>query len=265
MTSKFAKKIFKGAAAYRAGTLPQYAQKQTAKVLFGKPISVHKNPAAPSISKVVQATNLGSYLDKHYEKKCGVEIKRQLQTGLTPGITQTLQSVIILPGTLAQGLTEYTRVGNKIEIDSIQFHATFFASASATGAQRLRVMLYKMGKNAGAVATNTQILQSVSDTRSFRQFPNTVTQSFKVIKDFQFTLSPPGATGTRDRYDWNYTYRPKGCHFVEWDDTTNGIAGLQANIVQGQFVFAVFYEDNTQSGTHPPSMLTDVYLQYVDL
>lgn len=218
----------------------------------------------PSTGKVLKATALGRYLDQHYEKKCGVEIKRTYVHGLTPGITTGFTYSIAQPlnTSIPLGTAEGQRIGTTIEVVKLKTVASFFVNPAATTSQKMRLMLVKLGKNAGGFPLGSQILNTPTDIRSIKLFPNDITEDYRILCEHSFKLSAASGMGL-DRYDWSYTYVPKGCHKITWNDADT--TGALANVTEGQILLYWMYEDGTFLGANQPTCSINQLLEYTDV
>lgn len=212
-----------------------------ANYLLSKPVSKAVSPA-----KVIANTKLVSYLDKKYQKKCGVEVKQVDATG-APTITTSLATYDSPYVGIAQGLTDSTRLGNSIEVKSYHIEATFHCGASSTAPTLVRVMVLKQGQMQLAALTGAAVLQDPTNIKSPLLMDKQ--RSFTVLKDFTFRLSAFSSYEKDTYYRWVYTYRPKSCHSIKWTQAdTTGVIG---NMLEGNLQIMVMYEQPTGAPSAP--------------
>ncbi len=134
---------------------------------------------------------------------------------------------------IAQGLTESTRVGRKLNIKSILWRwSIIMAGATNAGltTETLRVILYLDKQANGATAAVTDILES-ADYQSFNNLSNK--NRFKTLMDRTYSLSAGGGTnsgaiqfGEVQEEDMLFM----ACDIpIEYSLTTGVIAGIRSN------------------------------------
>ncbi len=198
--------------------------------------------AKVSAAQAIKNTNLASYLDKKYEKKCGVEIK-QVDNAVTAASTTT--TCAALSGGqpfvgIAQGLTDSTRIGNTIEVKSCKFKVNFYAGAASTGVTNVRIIVCKQSQMQLAALTGAALLQDPTNIRSPLIMDKQ--RSFSVIKDFTFKLAAFSSGDAASSKSWTWTYRPKHCHSIKWTQAdTTGVIG---NMLEGNLIVMVFHEQS---------------------
>jgi len=222
----------------------------------GKPPGVAK---PPPVSALIKNTKLKSYLDKTYQKKCGVEVKRATNSASTflaaaVGATSGLQQYFLFPANLLipQGVTDSTRVGNSIEIKKMFLNMSVSlaqAGTPFTASVRFRFFLVKVGEvnPPGATPGAGQILTLPTTSLSTLTMKDEQSVPNSIIKEWDFTLHPLNTDG-KDRFDIKFTYVPKGCHAIRWTDADT--LGFQSNIFNGNIVLYCLWE--CQSLVPPP-------------
>ena len=223
----FGKMVIAGADAKVRSLLGAAAGKVTAKL-------------TPSVA--LKGTKLKSYLDKTYAKKCGVEVKhyQNILPPIAPGTT--LSSLSEYPSSLfvPQNLTDSGRVGNTIEVKSLKLRMTVAANALATQSTRVRMFLVKMGQvGPGVTVPPSQLLWLPGSIRSPQVLKDETTIPFTVLKEWAFDLSPLNTNGN-DRRDITFTYVPKTCHHIVWQDVDT--TGDIVNITNGAIVLYAMFE-----------------------
>lgn len=198
--------------------------------LFAK----RQQSAKVSATATLQKTPLKSYLDKTYQRKCGVEVK-QVSIGptVTPALTNVLTAIV---GTtfnmgIAQGITDQTRLGNTIETKSLELRLTVDTNVGPPNNvdTLVRIMLVRFANMASGVVPNpNQLLYTTGDIRSFKALD--YVQNSTIIKDWKFTLAPPGNHGTSKSI--TYYHNPKGCEETKWNiaDTIGNLANLEKGL-----------------------------------
>lgn len=205
-------------------------------------LSKKPGKAKASAAQAIKNTNLASYLDRKYEKKCGVEIK-QVDNAVTAASTTT--TCAALSGGqpfvgIAQGLTDATRIGNTIEVKSCKFKVNFYAGAASTGVTNIRIIVCKQSQMQLAALTGAALLQDPTNIRSPLIMDKQ--RSFSVIKDFTFKLAAFSSGDAASAKSWTWTYRPKHCHSIKWTQAdTTGVIG---NMLEGNLIVFVFHEQN---------------------
>lgn len=215
-------------------------------------------------SLALKGTKLKSYLDRTYQRKCGVEVKHYENQAAGLLVGTTLAQVEQFPnnGVIAQGMTDGTRIGNSIEIKKVSLNMTFYVNAGAINSTRVRAVLLRCHEaTAGTTPPPSNILWAPGNIRSgFMDKDETVVAPnvpYSLVKAWDFHLDAP-ATGGNDRRDIRFNYHPKKCHAVRWLDTD--VAGAVANIFEGALVLYVMYD-----GSFAPSLNTWHEFSYIDV
>jgi len=228
-----------------------------------KKVTAKSRNAAVAPAQLLQGTRLKSYLDRRYAKKCGVEVK-QYQYLPAPGLVGTTLATQFTPleGAIAQGTTDNTRIGSRIEIKRIQMKFKFTALAASTGPCQIRFIFVKLGDMPGTNPASGSILESTGNIRSMLTQTNDQTRDFTVIKDKTFKLSAVSSGDQNITKEWSWTYKPKGCHSVEWlsSDTT----GSLANMTKGNFIGYIMYE-SVPVAAQQPTLYQYTNVEWVDL
>lgn len=198
------------------------------------------------------------YLDKNYERKCGVEVKRIIDTS-TYALTTTFASLSGNITLVAQGVGETQRVGSSFELKSYTTRMLYQANATAIRPTFCRLLLVKYGKNQGTTPGGGTILDTTTNILTPRTSvtDKAVMGDYTIVKEVNFTLAPYGQSGSARII--NINYRPKGCHEVKY--TMSDTAGALANTIEGSLVLYGFYE-GTSSPTNPVSYNM---LEWVDI
>lgn len=233
---------------YASQAIVPYVQKHygelaanTASYLLSKPASKVTSPA-----KAIDNTKLKTYLDRRYERKCGVEVKQQETATSAIAITTSLASLESPFIGIAQGLTDATRIGNTLEVKSYRVDATFYAGMSSTAVTYVRVMVIKQGQMQLAALTGAAVLQDPSNIRSPILLDKQ--RSFTVIQDKFIKLAVP-ASGNDSSYHWRYTYRPKSCHTIKFTQAdTTGVIG---DCLEGNLMVMVMYDQFVGTASTP--------------
>lgn len=216
------------------------------------------------ISQAIKNTKLKSYLDKTYAKRCGVEVKHYQAAGGLVTNTTLLNSVNF-PQTLLipQNTTDTGRIGDTIEIKEVQMNFSFSSGVASARDTRVRMFLVKTGQTApGLVPVVTDILWDSTNIRSGvkDKREHTGLTTFTILKEWNFTLQPPGVAGIDTKY-MNFTYRPKGCHSITWTDADT--TGDAVNVIDGHLCLYTMYEN--VAGPVPPVITLWQEFSFVDL
>jgi len=190
-----------------------------------------------SAGTAIKGTQLASYLDRRYARKCGVEIK-QTDLATNPSITTSLATYYSPFTGVAQGTSDSTRIGDSIEVKECAIRATFTCGATSTGPTTVRIMVCKQNQMQAAALTGSAVLQDPTNIRS----PKLLDQqrSFTILKDFTFKLSGFNSGDTSMVHHWNWTYRPKGCHHIKWTQADS--TGAIGNMLEGNLQILIMYE-----------------------
>lgn len=210
-----------------------------------------------SAAALVKNTPLGSYLDKKYEKKCGVEVKQRDTIGALalPLALGDFGPAFYFNMNIAQGTTDVTRIGNSIETKSLALKMSVYSNVLVGGAStRVKILLVRTTDPNGAPLTANQILQVVGNMRSPPALDRS--ETFKVIKEWDFTLSPQGAEG--DQKWLTFYHNPKSCEVTKWNQAD--VAGLQANNIKGLYQMFGMYQ-----GAVAPTLDLYCRFSYVDI
>ncbi len=137
--------------------------------------------------------------------------------------------------TIAQGVTEVTRIGRKCTIRQIgwKWNIKLPVTAPATGAQSdtVRVILYIDKQCNGATAATTGILET-ADYQSFNNLANK--SRFRTLMDRTYTLnvqaaSGDGAANDISEYSIDDSFYKKCNIPIEFDSTTGAITEVRSN------------------------------------
>lgn len=218
-----------------------------------------------STAKALKSTSMGRYLDKTYVKKCGVEVKHYQNNSATFAIGTSFGTGTgtVQPQDLAipTGLQDSNRTGNTIELKALKCNFTLTINAASTLPVRVRLMMVRLGQNAGSPPTGGQLLWSPADIRSLRFDKREVNRSYTILSEKNFLLTPTALGSGRSRIDFSWNYFPKGCHEVVWLDTDT--TGAVANITKGQIYFYSMYETAGVAGA--PALTQFCEYQYSDI
>lgn len=182
---------------------------------FGQIIS-QPSSAKYTPGKVLAKTQLKKYLDRTYQKKCGVEVK-QIVTANTLAPTGTLNVGVVPFDDLNTGTLSDERVGDTIEIKKIK-HKVILRNTSAASEAIRMIWVYVPTYNATTLGAN-QIIQNTSNMLS--TYPVNEGRGVQILRDETFVL---GAAGT----DTSLMYKNfglseqkhfKSCKPVRWSDT----------------------------------------------
>lgn len=215
-----------------------------------------KQRAGASTAQLLKTTPLASYLDRRYEKKCGVEVK-QFFTVTATGTPSTTLATLVSPFVgIAQGLTDSTRIGDTIEVKRLSIRFTIRAGAASTACTQLRIIIVKQGMMQGAAPTSSDIIQTDTDIRSY--YAQNRNEPMKILSDRTFFVTPLTTNDEKTRYQWDYVYTPKGCHSIKWvaGDTT----GTIGNMILGNICVKTMYEGGTA-----PAIDFYIHGEYVDV
>jgi len=233
---------------------------KVAAFLLKKATKSAKAVVAPS--SLLKGTALKSYLDRSYQKKCGVEVKEyEIVSNFTVGTT-IAAAFNPLEGQIAQGLTDQNRIGAKVEIKQIKFRFTFNNAAASTCPTRLRLIVLKLGEMNGTNPAASLVLQTGTNIRSQYTQENDQTRNFTIVKDKLIKLSGLNSGDSNVVKDWSWNYRPKGCHSLEFNSSDT--AGTLANMTRGNFLFYMMYE-SLPTVTQVPSVNVYARVQYIDV
>lgn len=214
-----------------------------------------EKPKPQSAANALANTKLRSYLDRRYQRKCGVEVK-QWDVIDTATLGTTLAAVFYPFADIAIGQTDETRIGNSIEVKKWAFRSQFFAEATTSNPTTIRVILIKQGRMAGAAPNVADILETPTNIRS--PYSLNKNAAFTVLKDFTFMLAG-ATTGEREEYKlWNHTYTPKHCHAITWDQADT--LGSLANMIDGNVTVFMMY-----AGSAAPTWSFYSRAEYIDV
>lgn len=245
--SQFVKTVYTGV---RPQLISKFG-KQPIEMLEALSTQVKPVKRSTKVNQAIKGTQLQSYLDKNYQKKCGVEVKQfDVATGAPVASTTGLNYFATPLINIAQGLTDTTRIGDTVEINSIQFKIDMYAGAASTAPTKVRLIIVKQATMVGAIPTPAQVLLNANNIRSFPILDKVV--GFTVLKDVTFNLAAfsSGENSSVKRFIWNYY--PKHCHSVKWAqlDTT----GVLANMIYGN-VTLYWMHENTSGAASAPSLV----------
>jgi len=199
-------------------------------------------PRKPAVGAALKQTALKSYLDKTYEKKCGVEVKQFTDNDTTTSPGTSLSTLISPFQGIDQGLTDVTRLGNSIEVKSLRFK--LLLTGHATLMSRVRIIVIKQGAMAGAVPAGSDILELDSDIKSFYTMDKN--KQYSILKDVTFEMTPLSTNDAQTFKTWNFNYTPKGCHSIRYlqASTTGGIGDM----IFGNINIKIMYEGGAPTG-----------------
>lgn len=229
-----------GKSAYATGQR-LYGQYQAVQAAFA-PAKVGRPRKAP-VAAAIKQTALKSYLDKTYEKKCGVEVKQFLSADTALAPSTTLATLISPYQNIAQGLTDVTRLGNSIEVKKMKIHCNF--TGHATLLSRVRIIVIKQSAMQGAVPNVADVLETTTNIKSYYALDND--SSYTILKDFTFEMTPLSTNDAQSQYTWKYTYKPKGCHSIRYlqADTT----GVIADMIHGNINIKIMHDGGQPTGS----------------
>lgn len=197
----------------------------------------------PALGQQLKNTKLKSYLDKTYEKKCGVEVKQLQPVAASVGPTSTLATWFSPYSGIAQGLTDQTRIGNSIEVKKLQVRCNFVGHATAVC--RVRIIVLKVGLMTGGVTASNDVIETSTDIQSFPALD--CDSPYKILKDVTFKLTPLSTNDVNTTKYWKYTYAPKSCHAIRFTQAdTTGVVG---DITEGNILLKIMHDGNQPTGT----------------
>nr|DAO41665.1 MAG TPA: capsid protein [Cressdnaviricota sp.] len=214
--------------------------------------------------KALKSTALGSYLDKTYTRKCGVEVKiydnaySYTLTG-TLALVPTTAPVNGLNIGIAQGLTASTRLGDSIETKSLEIRGHFYCPAATTTPGLIRVFVVRQGASmAGVVLAATNILQTTSAINSQYTLKANQNQTFQVLHERFFPIGLVGSD--KGIVKFHFKWYPKGCSATKWStgDTTGSLTTMNEGLLN---VFMMY----TGCATAAPIFVAENRLQYIDV
>lgn len=195
-------------------------------------------------AQALKKTVLKSYMDKTYEKKCGIEVKQKL-LGTTAVVPTTSLATWYSPfQAISQGLTDETRIGNSIEVKSLHFRCDFYGHATLLS--RVRIIVCKQGLMQGAVPASADILEDPNDIKSYYALNKDT--PFTIIKDTTFELTPLSTNDSMSQKTWKFTYKPKGCHLIRY--LTSSTTGLVSDMIQGNLSFKIMHDGGLPSAAN---------------
>lgn len=182
-------------------------------------------PAA-SPATMVSGTRLASYLDKRYERKCGVEVKQVQNFTLAGAVTNTLTNFTNPYAAIIQGLTDTQRTGSSIEVKSLQFNLNIKAGAASSTPTLVRLIILKQSVMQGIAPAAGTVLETTTSVLS--PYALDKTRGFTVLKDVVVKLggNTQGFTNAVKTIKWSY--RPQHCHQIKYlqASTTGGLADM---------------------------------------
>lgn len=214
-----------------------------------------RTSAAVSVSTKLKSTPLKSYLDKNYEKKCGVEVKyRSILPTYIP-LGTTMVPIIKFNSLIALGTGDQSqRVGNRLETKSLGIHMQF-NTANTTYDTRIKLYLVRQPQTELLDLPASEIMYNPADILSFPNLDKT--RSFTILKSWDFTLSPIGVKG--NRLEISYWHNPKSCEVTEW--LTVDTTGASTNMTKGLISLMAMYQT---AGASVPSCTIASRFSYVD-
>jgi len=200
-----------------------------------------KPSAGITPAKALTNTALRSYLDKRYQRKCGVEVKQVDVLANAVALTTTLTAYVAPFTAIAQGLTDSTRTGASVEVKALRTKITVQAGAGSTAPILVRMIWVKQGKMNGAVMAASNILTTTTNIRS--AYSLNADESFTILKDVTFTVSGLSAADSDGVKYIVWDYEPKSCHSITWTQAdTTGVIG---NMLEGNVELYWMYEGAT--------------------
>lgn len=238
----------------------KYVVKQTEDALFRK--SAKNAKITPAVA--LKGTPLKSYLDRSYQKKCGIEVKHYQSTNNTTlGTTAVALSGLAFPlnNTIALGTSDYTRTGASIEIKKIRMRCTLQQNSACTTSTKVILLLVKCGNQAsgGALPNANQIFFDPTNVRSEYLDRRERNCTFTIVSRKDILLSNTSFTNS-DRKDFVWDYNPKTCSIVTWTDSDT--AGSSSNVLSGALQVYAFYETLGTAGA--PTLYWQYEFQYID-
>lgn len=209
-----------------------------------------------SPATVVSGTRLASYLDKRYERKCGVEVKQVQNFTLGTALSTTLTHLTNPFSAISQGTNDVTRVGSSIEVKSLRLRMNVKAGAASATPSMVRLLILKQQVMQGAVPAVGSILETTSSVMS----PYTLdkTRSYTILKDVVFKLggNTQGFTNAIKSIKWDY--RPKHCHQIKYLQAA--ATGAVSDMTYGNIAIYIMYE-----GTTAPTVDYYTRANYIDV
>lgn len=220
--------------------------------LFQKP------KARPTPAKILADTRFRSYLDRRYQRKCGVEVKEKYTGAGSSTAATTLTSIASPFMGIAQGQTNSTRIGDNIEVKKMVFRFRVRSGASSTLPSLVRLIIVKQDYMEGAVTSSADVLQTTTDIQSF--YAQDKNEGFTVLLDKVFKVTPVSTADGDNVKTYQFTYKPKHCHAIQWlaADTTGAIA----NCIKGNINIKAMY---WSAGAVAPEMEFSSLCQYIDV
>jgi len=153
---------------------------------------------------------------------------------LSTATISTTLSGLPNPTTIAQGLTNLTRLGRAITVKALRVRINIIPDPTATDPGEVRIVYWLQKYPNGSLMTPSEYLQTVTNIQSFRQ----VDQSgYRVLYDkvHQFSMQD-----FRNKY-LTLSLPVKGT-IVEWNeaDTTGNSANLRQGYIRGAIMYANF-------------------------
>jgi len=153
---------------------------------------------------------------------------------LSTATISTTLSGLPNPTTIAQGLTNLTRLGRAITIKSFRVRINLIPDPTATDPGEIRIVYWLQKYPNGSLMTPSEYLQTVTNIQSFRQ----VDQSgYRVLYDKVHSFS---MADFRNKY-LTLSLPLKGT-IVEWNeaDTLGNSANLRQGYIRGAIMYANF-------------------------
>lgn len=153
---------------------------------------------------------------------------------LTTGNITTSLTGFLAPITMAQGLTNITRLGRSITLKSMKVRMNLIPDPTATDPGEVRVVYWLQKYPNGNLLTGSEILQTVNNIQSFYQFD---TSGYRILYDKTFSFS---MADFRNKYI-KFNLPVKG-QVVEWTeaDTTGNINNTTQGYIRGAIMYANF-------------------------
>lgn len=176
---------------------------------------------------VIKGTGLKSYLDRTYQKKCGVEIKHKLvANSLAP--TTTLALGYTPFDDIPTGTLDYERTGNSIECKRVRFRC-ILTNSSATVPTFVRLIWVWCKNYNGSTIALTQILNTTTNIMSFP--PIDEGRGVKILRDKTIPLGVTTSDTSRKEINFGLSF-PK-CKSIRWTQasTTGDVAEMQEGFI----------------------------------
>lgn len=213
------------------------AASYAAKVLLGK-----DSPVTPA--KALADTGMKKYLDRTYQKKCGVEVKQLVTAGaISPTTTIALgyQPFVDLP----TGELSSERTGDSIEIKDVKLRMVL-TNSSTTVPTFVRLMWVWVRNYNGSSVSVSQILNTTTNLIS----PYTIDEGrgVQVLRDKTIALGVSTSDTSRKLVNFGLSNAKhfKSCKAVRW--TRASLTGSNTDLLEGFLALYVMAADATITG-----------------